>query len=109
MAAPNASTPRGAPASASSVAADTVRVGIAGLVTAAAMFGEWTALASRYVEQVGETFAGVTQRGTSPQSAAAAVLDAYAGYARDVAALPPLYGLRFYSELARLTSESARK
>ena len=92
--------------SSTGVPADALHIGAAGMLTAAAVFSQWAILASRYVEHIGRTAGDLGAGSTTPQGAASAALEGFVTYARDVAELPRLSILRFYSELARLKAES---
>jgi hypothetical protein len=85
---------------------DALHLATAGVITAATAFSQWATLASRYVEHIGRTAGDLGAGSTTPPGAASALLDGFVTYARDLAELPRLSGLRFYSELARLKAES---
>ena len=88
------------------VPVDALHIATAGVITAAALFSQWATLASRYVEHIGRVAGDLGAGSTTPQNAASAVLESFVAYARDVAGLPRVSSLRFFSELARLKAES---
>ena len=102
----DSSSTRGTSPPATGVPVDALHLATAGVITAAAVFSQWATLASRYVEHVGRAARDLGAGSATPQNAASAVLEGFVAYARDVAELPRLSGLRFYSELARLKAES---
>src|SRR5262245_19301182 len=101
---PKPSAPTSAPAGFSSGSRDTVNVATAGLLTAAAAFGQWAQLAARYVEQITPALGG--KSGTPAPNPVTVLTDSYVAYVRDVAELPRFALLRFYNELARLKGEA---
>ena len=88
------------------VPVDALHIAAAGVITGATVFSQWAILASRYVEHIGRVAGDLGGGSTTPQTAASAVLEGFVAFARDVAELPRLSSLRFYSELARLKAES---
>ena len=85
---------------------EAANVAAAGLMTVAAVFGQWASLASRYVEQIRPAFGGASGDPARANDPASVLLDSYVAYLRDVAELPRYSVLRFYNELARLRGET---
>ena len=99
--------PNPAPARSSAISRDPANIAAAGLLTAAAAFGQWAELTARYFEHIRPAFGAKSGAGGAAPDPASILMDSYVAYVRDVAELPRFALLRFYNELARLKGDSA--
>jgi hypothetical protein len=90
----------------SGMSREAANVAAAGLMAAAAAFGQWASLTARYFEQIRPALGGASGDAARKNDPASVLLDGYVAYLRDVAELPRYSVLRFYNELARLRGET---
>ena len=79
---------------------------LAALLTGAAFVKEWTEVTSRYGEQVYKSLIAPARSRKAYGEAAEEVMQEYQKYLRQMANLPRIYGLRFYSELQKIRDET---